>query len=59
MNTIRYPLFAGPLSKEQQAMEELHRRVNCNDRREQPREAEEYARKARQLAAVTFLGAVL
>lgn len=52
--------FPGRLSKEQQAMEELLSRVNCNDRRGEPdRAADEYARRMRQLTAVTFLAAVL
>ncbi|GGN91160.1 hypothetical protein GCM10011579_087750 [Streptomyces albiflavescens] len=59
MNTYEYPLFPGRPGKEQDALEELLRRVNCNDRREPSREAEEYTRRTRRLAAVTILGAVL
>jgi hypothetical protein len=59
MNTYEYPLFPGRLGKEQEALDELLRRVNHNDRREPDRQAEEYTRKTRQLAAITFLSAVL
>ncbi|WP_331737530.1 hypothetical protein [Streptomyces sp. NBC_00019] len=59
MNTYEYPLFPGRLGKEQEALQELLRRVNCNDRREPDRQVEEYTRKTRQLAAITFLSAVL
>ncbi|MFI6488833.1 hypothetical protein [Streptomyces sp. NPDC050564] len=59
MNAYEYPFFPGRLGKEQEALEELLRRVNCNDRREPDREPEEYTRKARRLAAVTFLSALL
>ncbi|MFF4354461.1 hypothetical protein [Streptomyces sp. NPDC001530] len=59
MNAYEDPLFPGRLSKEQEAIEELLRRVNCNDRREADREAEEYTRRTHRLAAVTFLSAVL
>ncbi|MFJ3672582.1 hypothetical protein ACIPSE_39600 [Streptomyces sp. NPDC090106] len=59
MNTYEYPLFPGRLGKEQEAMAELLRRVNCNDRREPDRQAEEHTRRTRRLAAVTFLSAVL
>ncbi|MET7518943.1 hypothetical protein ABZS88_37025 [Streptomyces sp. NPDC005480] len=59
MHKNQEPPFPGRLSKEQKAMEELLSRVNCNDRRERGREADEYARRIRQLTAVTFLSAVL
>jgi hypothetical protein len=59
MNTYEHPLFPGCLGKEQEALEELLRRVNCNDRREPDRQVEEYTRKTRQLAAITFLSAAL
>ncbi|GCB51997.1 hypothetical protein SNL152K_9353 [Streptomyces sp. NL15-2K] len=41
------------------ALQELFRRFNCNDRRDPDRQTVEYTRKTRQLAAATFLGAVL
>lgn len=59
MNSYEYSLFPGRPGKEQEALEELLRRVNCNDRRKPDREAEEYARRTRRLAAVTFVSAVL
>jgi len=40
-------------------MQALLRRVNCNDRREPDTEVEEATLKARQLAAITYLSAVL
>ncbi|WP_030191566.1 hypothetical protein [Streptomyces violaceorubidus] len=60
MHAYEYPLFPGRLGREEEALHELLRRVNCNDRRE-PRdgEAEEYTLRTRRLAAVTYLGAVL
>ena len=54
------PCSYGRLSKEARAMEELLDRVNCNDQRGVPdREVDEYARRMRQLTAVTFLSSVL
>ncbi|MET7597644.1 hypothetical protein ABZS84_21665 [Streptomyces sp. NPDC005481] len=45
--------------KERAAMEDLLRRVNCNDRRERDRRADEYSSNTHRLAAVAFLSAVL
>ncbi|WKX13846.1 hypothetical protein [Streptomyces sp. NL15-2K] len=59
MKTYEYPLFPGRPGKEQVALQELFRRFNCNDRRDPDRQTVEYTRKTRQLAAATFLGAVL
>ncbi|WP_320782892.1 hypothetical protein [Streptomyces sp. CRN 30] len=60
MNSYESPLFPGRLGKEEEALHELLRRVNCNDRREvQDHEAAEYALRTRRLAAVTWLSAVL
>ncbi|MEU8727207.1 hypothetical protein ACFZA4_43565 [Streptomyces antimycoticus] len=63
MNMHDHPRFPGRLGKEREALDELLRRVNCNDRREQDREpdleTEEYTRESHRLAAVTFLSALL
>ncbi|MFE4450680.1 hypothetical protein [Streptomyces sp. NPDC056796] len=63
MNTYAYTCIPGPMgrpSREQQALDALLRRVNCNDRREPPdREIEEYTLRTRRLAAITYLGSVL
>ncbi|MHB9756446.1 hypothetical protein ACYBSK_18875 [Streptomyces sp. BYX5S] len=59
MHSNQPSLPPGRPSKEQRAMAELLSRINCNDRREPNREAEEYAQSVRRLTAVTFLSAVL
>ncbi|WLW58135.1 hypothetical protein [Streptomyces sp. YU58] len=64
MNAYDRPRLPGRRpSREQETLEQLLRRVNCNDRREPDREtsreAEKYTERAHQLAAVTFLGAFL
>ncbi|WP_372346834.1 hypothetical protein [Streptomyces sp. KL116D] len=50
------------LSKEQEALQDLLDRVNCNDRREpdaERRETEEYTAKTLRQMAATYLGAFL
>ncbi len=61
MNTYEYPLFPGRLGREEEALHELLRRVNCNDRRapQDGGEAQEYALRTSRLAAVTYLSAAL
>ncbi|WP_399895930.1 hypothetical protein ACGH7X_40365 [Streptomyces sp. BBFR51] len=45
--------------RDAEAMQALLRRVNCNDRREPDTKVEEATLKARQLAAIAYLSAVL
>ncbi len=45
--------------KDAEALQALLRGVNCNDRREHDTQVEDATLKARQLAAVTYLSAVL
>ncbi|WP_121714444.1 hypothetical protein [Streptomyces sp. E5N91] len=60
MNAYDHHLFPGRLSRDEEALQELLRRVNCNDRREpQGAAAREYADRTRRIAAVTYLSAAL
>jgi hypothetical protein len=59
MGTGRLPAGLFGTDRDQEAMESLLRRVNCNDRRNQGDEVTEAVLRARRLAAVTLLGAVL
>ncbi|MET7438651.1 hypothetical protein ACWERY_19095 [Streptomyces sp. NPDC004082] len=59
MNRFATPPSPSRRDKDREAMEDLLRRVNCNDRRGPDREAAERADGAHRLAAVAFLSAVL
>ncbi|MGV9915447.1 hypothetical protein ACWEWD_36080 [Streptomyces tendae] len=60
MNAYEYSPFPGRPSKEEQALQDMLRRVNCNDRREpQDDEARQYALRTSRLAAVAYLSAAL
>ncbi|MGW3496341.1 hypothetical protein [Streptomyces sp. NPDC001020] len=59
MSTEEYRDGLGRRAREEEALQALLRRVNCNDRREPDREAEEILMRTRRLAAVTYLSAGL
>jgi ABC-type iron transport system FetAB ATPase subunit len=59
MNRFATPLSPSRRDKDREAMEDLLRRVNCNDRRGPDREVADCAGGAHRLAAVAFLSAVL